>query len=204
MRRAPIQARAQITVAAILEAAARILRSGPLDDLTTNEVAEVAGVGIATLYGYFRNKDDIVIALARSVLAADRAALLKGLAASGGKEPIRACVHALITRHMTDRMLRRTVMAMHRGRGFGGEHVDLVGDVLAVIKERLFPGERTEDDDLRFFVATRAVLGVCRALTDEESTYQPDVAGIEDELIRLIEHVVFRSARASQLRIDEV
>ena len=192
-RRVPIQARAQVTVGIILEAAARILRDGSLDELTTNHVAAVAGVGIATLYGYFRNKDEIVVALARSVLSADRAALLASLVVAPGDDPVRACVHALIVRHMTDRTLRRTVMAVHHGRGFGQEHVDQVSDVLAAITKRLFPGNRTDDDDVRFFVATRAVLGVCRALTDAESAGQPDVACIENELIRLVENVVFRS-----------
>ena len=62
-RKSPRQARAVATVAAILEAAARILERGGPAALNTNAVAERAGIGIGSLYQYFPNKDAIVSAL---------------------------------------------------------------------------------------------------------------------------------------------
>ncbi len=59
-RRRPIQARSQQTVAAILEAAARLYERGTT---TTNRIAQLAGVSIGSLYEYFPNKDAIVSAL---------------------------------------------------------------------------------------------------------------------------------------------
>jgi AcrR family transcriptional regulator len=59
------QARAQLTQAAIVEASARILENGGRAGLTTNHIAERAGVSIGTLYQYFPNKEAIVAALLR-------------------------------------------------------------------------------------------------------------------------------------------
>ena len=46
-----------------MQAAARVLVAGGYDDLQTNRIAEVAGVGIGSLYEYFPNKDSIIVAL---------------------------------------------------------------------------------------------------------------------------------------------
>jgi AcrR family transcriptional regulator len=50
-------------VEAILEASTRVLSKNPLRDLTTNKVADLAGVSIGSLYEYFPNKNSIVLAL---------------------------------------------------------------------------------------------------------------------------------------------
>jgi AcrR family transcriptional regulator len=63
-RKLPRQARSQQTFAAILEACARLLReTGDYGAVTTNHVAERAGVSIGTLYEFFPNKEAIVAAL---------------------------------------------------------------------------------------------------------------------------------------------
>lgn len=63
-RKRPRQARARATYAAIVDACARLLAVSPYDALTTNGVAERAGVSIGTLYEYFPNRESIVAALA--------------------------------------------------------------------------------------------------------------------------------------------
>lgn len=62
-RKQPLQARARVTVDAILEAAAHILRSQGYDAFNTNRVAEHAGVSIGSLYQYFPNKGSLLQAL---------------------------------------------------------------------------------------------------------------------------------------------
>jgi DNA-binding transcriptional regulator YbjK len=57
--RQPRQERARHKVALILEAAMRLLGKGGAAALTTNAVAETAGVSIGTLYQYFANKEAI-------------------------------------------------------------------------------------------------------------------------------------------------
>lgn len=63
MKRQPKQARSQQIVTAVLDGATRILSTAPLKSVTTNRIAEVAGVGIGSLYDYFANKNSIVTAL---------------------------------------------------------------------------------------------------------------------------------------------
>ncbi|MCB9558035.1 MAG: TetR/AcrR family transcriptional regulator [Deltaproteobacteria bacterium] len=64
-RKSPRQRRSQITVDAILEAAARILQGEPRENFTTNRIAEVAGVSVGSLYQYFPNKQALLIAVAQ-------------------------------------------------------------------------------------------------------------------------------------------
>ena len=60
VRKRPRQERAQATVEAILQAATYILIARGWEALTTNAVAERAGVNISSLYQYFPNKASIV------------------------------------------------------------------------------------------------------------------------------------------------
>ena len=64
-RKKPAQARSRATVEAILEAATRILRDQGLADLTTNRVAERAGVSVGSLYQYFPSREAILAELVR-------------------------------------------------------------------------------------------------------------------------------------------
>jgi AcrR family transcriptional regulator len=62
-RKMPRQSRSKATVDALLQATAHILLEGGIEALTTNHVAEVAGVSIGSLYQYFPNKGSILAAL---------------------------------------------------------------------------------------------------------------------------------------------
>src|SRR5215813_7313725 len=78
MRKEPQQERSRETVEAIFEATAHILGRRGWAKLNTNEVAEVAGVSIGSLYQYFPNKLALIEAVRRrhfhDVLAVLRAA----------------------------------------------------------------------------------------------------------------------------------
>ena len=64
----PVQRRAKATVEALLDSTTRILAHEGYARLTTNRVAEVAGVSIGSLYEYFPNKQALVAAtLARAI-----------------------------------------------------------------------------------------------------------------------------------------
>lgn len=65
----PRQVRSKATFQALLDATARVLSQGGYAALTTNGVADVAGVGIASLYEYFPGKDALVAVLAERQLA---------------------------------------------------------------------------------------------------------------------------------------
>lgn len=68
MKKEPRQARSRATVKAIVEAGARILVERGYAGLTTNAVADVAGVSIGSVYEFFPGKEAIVARLADTLL----------------------------------------------------------------------------------------------------------------------------------------
>ncbi|OBV40983.1 TetR/AcrR family transcriptional regulator [Janthinobacterium psychrotolerans] len=72
-RKRPSQARSIAAVAAMVEAAARIIETRGWAALTTNHVAERAGFSIGSLYQYFPSKE----ALLAELLRRERAQLLR-------------------------------------------------------------------------------------------------------------------------------
>ncbi|MBK9036473.1 MAG: helix-turn-helix transcriptional regulator [Myxococcales bacterium] len=70
-------------IAAVVDAAARVLEDGGLDAFTTNRVAELAGVSIGSLYQYFPNKDALLAELARRMERHTEALAVEILLTSG-------------------------------------------------------------------------------------------------------------------------
>ena len=68
-RKQPVQRRSQVTVDALLEAAAQVFEAHGYAAGTTNRIAERAGVSIGTLYQYFPNKEALAVALLERHLA---------------------------------------------------------------------------------------------------------------------------------------
>ena len=58
-RKDPKQSRSKETVDAIFGAVTHILNKDGVDHLTTNKIADVAGVSVGSLYQYFKNKESI-------------------------------------------------------------------------------------------------------------------------------------------------
>ena len=63
MRRDPKQQRSRQTVDAVLEAVQRVLKRHGAEAITTNRIAEAAGVSLGSLYQYFPDKQAIFTAL---------------------------------------------------------------------------------------------------------------------------------------------
>jgi AcrR family transcriptional regulator len=63
VRRAPIQRRSRERVQRILDAASDLIVEGGVTALGTRTIAERAGVPVASLYQYFADKDEILLAL---------------------------------------------------------------------------------------------------------------------------------------------
>jgi AcrR family transcriptional regulator len=94
-RKRPVQERSRATVEAILEATIRVLRAADFDSLTTTKVAEVAGVGVGTLYQYFPSKESLLLALLEQEMALFEAALFEAAARAAG-EPLAVQVEAAV------------------------------------------------------------------------------------------------------------
>src|SRR5262249_22608038 len=109
-RKTPRQDRSRATVEALLEATADILIRHGYAKLTTNRIADRAGVNIASLYQYFPGKDAIVAELRKRHGDEQRAALRKVLVEhrGGGLEStVQALVSMGITAHAVAPELHR-------------------------------------------------------------------------------------------------
>ena len=94
-RRRPTQKRAQETVNAILQAVIRLLKRSGASTITTNGIAEAAGVSIGSVYQYFPDKRAIFIALhERHIQQVDR--VLQGKISESAGEPLDRLVSDLM------------------------------------------------------------------------------------------------------------
>ena len=113
-RKKPVQKRSQVTVDAIIEAAARIFVREGYASATTNRIAELAGVSVGSLYEYFPNKASLLAALialqveAMSTLLRDRLAAVKGGSLA---DIVRTIARAVIEAHYQNVELNRLLIA---------------------------------------------------------------------------------------------
>jgi AcrR family transcriptional regulator len=121
-RRTPHQQRALQTVQAVLDAVTRILkREGP-SAVTTNRIAEVAGVSIGSVYQYFPDKAAIFAALHERHIA-EVAGIVEGALAANAAAPleelVRAMVDATLEAHAKDAELQAALWneVPHRAEG---------------------------------------------------------------------------------------
>lgn len=63
MARKPVQKRSRATVEAIIEASFICVARHGVANSTTAQIAEIAGIGIGSLYEYFANKQDVLAAM---------------------------------------------------------------------------------------------------------------------------------------------
>jgi AcrR family transcriptional regulator len=169
-RRRPQQLRARQTVEAILDAVVRILKRDGVDGITTNHIAEVAGVSIGSLYQYFPDKGAIFIALhTRHLEDIDRRiqATLISHASSSIEELIRALVDAMIDAHTSDPELFELLATEvpHRADGSRDFSVRLHGAfrlAIAARERELHPDVRRGWNlDRTTFVVTHMVESLC-------------------------------------------
>lgn len=94
-RKTPVQGRSKATCDAVLEAAARILVEEGRSALTTNRIAERAGVSVGSLYQYFPGKEAIVAELIRE-MRRDMVVLLRGAVDAAATQAFRPAVGTLL------------------------------------------------------------------------------------------------------------
>lgn len=69
MRKKPVQKRSRMMVDSIIEATGKVIAQEGLDAVTTNRVAEIAGISNGSLYQYFHDRNDLIEALLEKVSA---------------------------------------------------------------------------------------------------------------------------------------
>lgn len=189
-KRKPIQKRARHKVELILEATLQLLEKGGLEQLTTNAVAETAGVSIGALYQYFPNKVSILDALADREAAAQAERILAAIEDESITLPqdrVAAIVRAIMASYSGRARAHRLVMAHSLPRATARLSPLLVrlADLLT------YPGsalaKRAQPiSAANAFVLTQGFAGVLRGMLKEESEGAPQQQAIEDALVRWI------------------
>lgn len=135
-RKAPRQSRSQATVKAILDATARILVERGFATVTTNAVAELAGVSVGSLYQYFPNKDALVTALharhGEQMMAVIQRALTKAMDATLD-DALAGLVEATVEAHRVDSDLH-SVLELQLG---AMDKPSLEEEYVGVMQERI-------------------------------------------------------------------
>ncbi len=181
----------------MFEAATRILDKHGLPGLTTNRVAEVAGVSVGTVYQYFNDKSELLDALAEREVGALTQAILATLTGpapteSGGRMRllVRAALDAYGGRTGVHRLLVEHLLASAGATPLPGLHE-------AIAQMMSQGGIVGFDQRLRSlapadaFVLTHAVGGVIRALLGAPDRFDgAQRQAVEDALVRLVATIV--------------
>lgn len=161
-RRKPMQRRARQTVEAVLDAVVRILKREGAKAVTTNRIAEVAGVSIGSLYQYFPDKRAIFAALhERHIEQIDR--LIEKTLFENASSPlarlIKEMVEAMIRAHETDPELYEVLFAEvpHRAEGTKDFAVRLHGAFRLALAARTQELKKRRDLDKAAFVVAHMV-----------------------------------------------
>jgi AcrR family transcriptional regulator len=154
-RREPKQRRALMTVEAVLDAVTRILKSGGVEAVTTNRIAEVAGVSIGSVYQYFPDKRAIFLALhQRHVEEIGRVVerTLVAHAADSLEEVAGAMIDAMVDSHGKDAELHDLLWTEvpHRAGGARDLEARIRGAWRLAIASKL--GGRRDVDRVAFFL----------------------------------------------------
>ena len=134
-RKTPGQKRSEATVAAVLEAAARILETEGFEGYTTNAVARRAGVSIGSLYQYFPSKD----AITKALMLRETTTLLANVSAIDAESSGRAGLQRLIEVAVAYQFRRPTLarlLDVEERRLPVGQELQRVGEQLALTVQR--------------------------------------------------------------------
>lgn len=196
-RKKPRQARAQVTVDAILEATIQVLERQGLDAATTTRIASVAGVSVGTLYQYFSDRDAIIDALQdrefERTLALVERILSDGNLTKTPREVVTAIVAGLAGLYAACPALHR-VLAIEglragttaRVRAFDMRVVDVVRHFLGATGARI----RRKRIDAAAFVAFQSVRAVMLASLLERPPGLDEQALVEEVADLVLRYLV--------------
>ena len=182
-RRLPQQDRSRFLVDVIRTAALRILREEGSDALTTNRIAEVAGVAVASVYQYFPNKEAILASLYEELTRSEIEAstqwlsravsgsldeLIRGIIVRGiaWQRELRSLAPEFFQRFHREYALTTAVGGEQRE---GSQSVEWMRGILAQYRD-----EVAVDLDMAAFLLTRGAASVIGTAIDERSSLLED------------------------------
>jgi AcrR family transcriptional regulator len=195
-RKLPQTERSADTVAVILMGVERVLeRHGP-GGLTTNRVAEVAGVSIGTLYQYFSNKESLIAALQDRYFQ-HTVGFCRAVLANAHSVPMPMLVErmaaALVEAYAGQRPIHQWLVELRSAAGFHArwrEEVDkLTADLAAFVEART--DLQIPDPRATAFVLVHSIEGVINAAAERD--HRLDVPAIADAMTAMLSCYLTRS-----------
>ncbi|MEX0408041.1 TetR/AcrR family transcriptional regulator [Aquibium sp. LZ166] len=187
-RKEPAQDRARQTVESILDATAQLLDGD--ESVSTNRIAERAGVSIGSLYQYFPNATAIFAAIAERERARVSDAIKSALATLDPSEPepaIRAAIRALLDAFGKRQRVRRKILLALMpvvGRETQERFFEAAIDEIAEAARSSKDGPFRPLSRMATLVLGSAVMGAVRMAVMSGSTDLTDPE-FEDELVLL-------------------
>lgn len=189
---------------ALLGAARKVLVSSGFEAMTTNRVAEVAGVSIGSLYQYFPSKEALVAELMHRHVEASTAAFV-GLADALVEAPlevaVRGVIGLMIESHRRDPKLHRVLVEQIPRIGGLNQLIEIEERVQRLVRgylEARRPELRPENLDLAAFVVVETV----EALTHAAVLFRPDLLEGDALSLELSEMVVRYLRREKKRKSD--
>lgn len=194
-RKLPSQARSRATVDAIIQAATYILTKAGWAGLTTNAIAERAGVNISSLYQFFPNKEAVIAEVQRRHAAATRTELREVLARLSGHPSLHEALTLIVERVVTE---HRIAPAVHKAiseelprtlRSLQEDQALLRAQFMSVLKPFM---KNVPDPELSLYM-----MGVAaHAIIHDAAAEHPellDTPGFVRELVTLLENFLCRA-----------
>jgi AcrR family transcriptional regulator len=174
-RRKPVTPQAALTVDAILIACERILEKRGPAGLTTNHVAELAGVSIGSLYQYFPNKEALIGAL-QDRYAEDTLSRVRAVIDDAPLDVLIVRIaNAVLQAKQAQRPIHRWLIEWRSAAG-GQERYRAQLDQLVAMIAELLAHRCQPEPATAAFVIVHAVEGIIEAVTSREISEAQDVA----------------------------
>jgi AcrR family transcriptional regulator len=186
-RREPKQQRSRQTVEAVLEAVQRVLRRHGAKAITTNRVAEAAGLSIGSLYQYFPDKQAIFMALHERHVEEVRHVIERTMThctSASLDEFTRELVERLANVHSEDAELHEIVSVAAPGGGADGFKSALQATFEQVISPTKQDRYTPEETERMLFVLPHMVEALVHGVAHQKQAISRERA--KDEAIRSV------------------
>jgi AcrR family transcriptional regulator len=185
-RREPKQQRSRQTVEVVLEAVQRVLRRHGAEAITTNRVAEAAGVSIGSLYQYFPDKQAIFMALHDRHVDEVRHVIertMTGCTSASLEEFTGELVERLANAHSEDAELHQILSVAVPGSAYGFKSA-LQATFEKVISPTKQDRYTTEEAERMLFVLPQMVEALVHGVAHQKQAISRERA--KDEAIRAV------------------
>ncbi|MBC7533768.1 MAG: TetR/AcrR family transcriptional regulator [Oligoflexus sp.] len=190
-RKIPQQSRAVATSFDLINATAQFLRKNQYSKLSTNKIAELAGVSIGTLYQYFSSKEALVVALVEQQFEKDFKrvqAIIEEGETDSFEEGVQKITKAVLEMFSDQTQLRVVIYEQARKLSFIKTRESFqqrIRSLLLENYERYSHGRYETPSELSMYVVTTAVIGALFAAAQEHPEYLTR-KDFENQITRLI------------------